>query len=424
MNPDPSTQWRSETKVLVSIGLAIFALFVVYLMRPVLPMLVMAALIAYVASPSIRFLNRRLRVPNGASVAITYLLASILVVILLFVLLPQAVRAANVVVQVDRAASIDAVRSWAEITLIRMRDNDLGILGVRFAMDPFVDPILQAIQEKASRGLPEPTSWPALSSSLVQSATGSVRFVLGLAGSAATGVASFLLMILASVYLSQDAYKLRDLLLNGLPPVYRPEVDGLLFKLGTIWNGFLKGQVALMVFTGGLIWLGATVLGLPGALALGVFSGLMELLPGLGATLAIIPAVLIAMTQGSDHLALGNGAFTLVVIGYYIAVQTVENVVAAPRLMSRAVRLHPLVVILGFVVGGLSFGILGALLATPVIASVKEIVSYLTLKIRGLPVDVVVPTPRSAPDSRRRAVALPRQGRGTSTQEEAPEVEE
>jgi predicted PurR-regulated permease PerM len=178
-----------------------------------------------------------------------------------------------------------------------------------------------------------------------------------------------------------------------------------------------------VVLTGVLIWLGATILGLPGAFALGVFSGLMELLPSLGATLAIIPAILIALTQGSDHLAVSNGVFTLIVIGYYIAVQQVENLVVAPRLVSRAVRLHPLVVILGFVVGGLSFGILGALLATPVIASVKEIVNYLTLKIRGLPVDLVVPTPRSASDSRRRASGLPRQDGVTPTQEGAPEVE-
>ena len=125
----------------------------------------------------------------------------------------------------------------------------------------------------------------------------------------------------------------------------------------------------------------------------------MELLPGLGATLAIIPAILIALTQGSNHLALSNGAFTLIVIGYYVAVQQIENIVVAPRLMRRAVRLHPLVVILGFIVGGLSFGVLGAILATPVIASVKEIVSYLYLKIRGLPVEVDLPTQPSNPGS-------------------------
>jgi predicted PurR-regulated permease PerM len=392
MNPDPNTQWRPETRYLVSIGLAVFALFVVYLMRPVLPSLVLAALIAFVASPSIRILTRRLRISRGAAVATTYLLASFLVLIILFVLLPQVVRSTNFVVQLDYAKSIEDVRSWAETALIRLRDNDVGILGVRIVMDPLVNPILQAIHNETAPALPEPTSWTALSSSLVQTLTSSVGFVVGVAGPIGTAAASLILIIPASVYLSQDAYKLRDLIVNSLPPTYQPEVDSLLFRLRNTWNNFARGQVSLMVFVGVLIWLGATILGLPGALALGIFSGLMELLPSLGSTLAIIPAILIALTQGSEHLALSNGVFTLIVIGYYVAVQQIENMVVVPRLMSRAVRLHPLVVILGFVVGGLSFGILGAILATPVIASVKEIVSYLCLKIRGLPVEVALPT--------------------------------
>jgi hypothetical protein len=74
--------------------------------------------------------------------------------------------------------------------------------------------------------------------------------------------------------------------------------------------------------------------------------------------------------------------------------------------MSKAVRLHPLVVILGFVVGGLSFGILGAILATPVIASVKAIVSYIHSKIRGLPVEGVRPT-MSSGSQQASSVALP-----------------
>ena len=147
MNPEPNTQWRLETKYLVSIGLAVFALFVVYLMRPVLPSLVVAALIAFVASPSIRFLTRRFKIPREAAVAITYLLASILVLIILFVLLPQVVRSANFLVRLDYGSLIDDVRSWAETTLIRLRDNDLGILGVKIVMDQLVDPILQSDPE-------------------------------------------------------------------------------------------------------------------------------------------------------------------------------------------------------------------------------------------------------------------------------------
>ena len=156
------------------------------------------------------------------------------------------------------------------------------------------------------------------------------------------------------------------------------------------------------------------ILGLPGALALGILAGILELLPNLGPILAVIPAIIIALTQGSTHFALSNWAFALIVIGFYVVVQQIENVVVVPRLMSRAVKLHPLVVLLGFFVGALSFGILGAILATPVIASVKEIVRYLYLKIRGLPVEVELPAQPSTSGS---------QQTQTTKQEEAPAVE-
>jgi predicted PurR-regulated permease PerM len=404
-------------------GLAAFALLVVYLMRPVLPALVLAALIAFVVSPSIRYLARRLRVPRGAAVAITYLLGSILVLTILFVLLPQGVRSTNLVVQLSYAESVEDVRLWAENALIRLRGNGLGILGVKIAMGPLVDPILQAIRNETTPALPEPSSWTGLFSSIGQTLTSSVGFVLGVAGSIGTAVATLFLIIPASIYFSQDAYKLRDLILDSLPAPYRPEVDSLLWRLRNTWIDFARGQVRLMVFVGVAIWLGTAILGLPGALALGIFSGLMDLLPSLGPTLAIIPAILIALTQGSEHLALSNGVFTLIVIAYYIAVQQVEAIVVAPRLMSRAVRLHPLLVILGIVVGGLSFGILGVILATPVIASVKEIVSYLYLKIRGLPVEVTLPTQRSAPDSKSRANTSHLEREATTSEEEASAAE-
>ena len=202
--------------------------------------------------------------------------------------------------------------------MIQLRDNDLRILGVKIVMDQIVDPILGAIQNVTPPAPPEPASLTALFSSLGQALTRSVGLVLGVAGSIGTGVASFLLMILASIYLSQDAYKIRDLIVNNLPPAYQPEIDSLLFRLRNAWNNFLRGQVVLMVFIGVFVWLGATILGLPGALALGILSGILELLPNLGPILAIIPAIIIALTQGSTHFALSNGVFTLIVIGFYV----------------------------------------------------------------------------------------------------------
>ncbi len=76
MNPEPNTEWRLETKYLVAVGLVIFALYVIHLMRSVLSLLVLASLIAMVANPTIRFLQLRLKIPRRGAVAITYLLAS------------------------------------------------------------------------------------------------------------------------------------------------------------------------------------------------------------------------------------------------------------------------------------------------------------------------------------------------------------
>jgi predicted PurR-regulated permease PerM len=399
MNSETNTQWRLETKYLVAVGLVIFALYILHLMRPVLPMLILASLIAMVASPTIRFLNQRLKVPRGAAVVITYLLAPLFILIISFLLIPQIVNAFNFLGHLDYAGLINNFRAWLERILIQLKEDGIQILGFKIVMDQIVEPILSAVQNAGSALSPAPSSLSTLFSSLGQALTTSLNMALGAAGSVVSGVASFLLMIVASIYICQDGYKLRELVVNSLPPAYQPEIESLLDRLNYTWNNYLKGEILLMVSIGAMVWLGNTILGLPGAFALGIFSGIMELLPNVGPTLAIIPAIIVALTQGSSHLAVTNWVFTLIVIAFYVAVQQIENLVIVPRLMSRAVKLHPLVLMVGIFVGALAFGILGAVLAAPVIASVKEIIRYLYMKIRSLPVELDIPVESSPFDS-------------------------
>jgi predicted PurR-regulated permease PerM len=109
----------------------------------------------------------------------------------------------------------------------------------------------------------------------------------------------------------------------------------------------------------------------------------MELIPNLGPFLAAVPAVIVALIQGSTYLGVNNLIFALIVVGLYILIQQLENTLIVPRILGEAVDLHPLVVMVGVVVGASAAGILGALLAAPVIASVREIASYLYAKILG-----------------------------------------
>ena len=107
----------------------------------------------------------------------------------------------------------------------------------------------------------------------------------------------------------------------------------------------------------------------------------MELIPNVGPTLAAIPAVMLALLFGSTHLAVSNLVFALIVVAFYVLVQLVENQFLVPNIMGDAVDLPPLVVLIGTLAGAGAFGIMGALLATPVIATGNLIFRYVYRKI-------------------------------------------
>jgi predicted PurR-regulated permease PerM len=181
-----------------------------------------------------------------------------------------------------------------------------------------------------------------------------------------------------------------------VPQLHRPEIAQLLSRLRRIWRAYFRGQLTLMLIIGLIIWMGGTALGLPGAFALAIIAGVMEIIPGLGPFLAAVPAVMVALIQGSTHLDVSHFIFALIVAGFYWGVQQIENNILVPRVLGEAVELHPLVVMVGVVVGASVGGILGALLAAPVIASTKAIVSYLYAKI--LDQDPFPPQTEEAPE--------------------------
>jgi predicted PurR-regulated permease PerM len=92
--------------------------------------------------------------------------------------------------------------------------------------------------------------------------------------------------------------------------------------------------------------------------------------------------VIVALIQGSASLPISNLAFAGVVILFYLLVQQVENNLIVPRVLGTALELSPLIVMTGIVVGASVSGILGALLATPVIATGLEVLHYINRKMQ------------------------------------------
>ncbi|MCB0184142.1 MAG: AI-2E family transporter, partial [Caldilineaceae bacterium] len=186
----------------------------------------------------------------------------------------------------------------------------------------------------------------------------------------------------------KDAPKIRSYVQGLFPPSYQPEFGELLRRISRIWQAFFRGQILLCLIIGVSTWLSLELAGMPGALILGAVAGALEIVPNLGPTLAMIPAVIVALIQGSDVLGpmgIDNVSFALITVGIYFLIQQLENNIIVPRVIGDSVNLHPIIVICGVVVGFSVGGVLGAFLAAPVIASMRVIGGYIHAKLLDYP---------------------------------------
>jgi predicted PurR-regulated permease PerM len=199
---------------------------------------------------------------------------------------------------------------------------------------------------------------------------------------------TFVLTFFLSMYLTKDAPLIRTYVQGLFPRAYQTELGGLLTGVGQIWQSFFRGQIALCITVGAITGLALQIIGMPGALILGIVAGALEIIPSLGPTLAMIPAVIVALIQGSDVLdvyGISNFGFALITLAVYFIIQQLENSIIVPRVIGSSVNLHPVVVICGVVVGYHVAGIGGAFLAAPIIASFRVLGSYLHAKLLDYP---------------------------------------
>ena len=393
-----STKWSKQTRTIVGVGLVIFGLALLWISRSVLAMIILAALIAFLLNPIIHLFQRRLRFPRGAAVATTYILAGLVVLLAPLIFLPPVIEGLNYLADIDYQLLVENVVGWIEGSLITLRDVDVQVIGLRVNLEPLAQPALDFLQANEPEVAISMPSFDNLVNSVWSGITVTLGVATNLAGSVFSGLFTVIIMILSAIYISLGADKYHEHFMKVVPPLYQDEVDRLLNRLGFIWQAYLRGQLKLMLIIGVVTWGGLYILGVPGAFILGVIAGLMELIPNLGPILAAIPAVIVALLQGSTHLDVNNLAFALIIIGFYVLVQQFENTFVVPRVLGHAVELPALVVILGVWIGASVWGILGALLAAPVIASGREIVWFLYMKVLGE--DPFPPTPIPKPEPR------------------------
>ncbi len=255
------------------------------------------------------------------------------------------------------------------------------VLGVSVDMTEVTTPINEWLSETPSEGTGSggiKIDAEALQN-LLGGAFNSIRTVTGLVTAA---VVSALITVVIAVYLNADSRRLYRWLQRTVPPGYERDGAMLADRTGAIWRGYIYGQLINSFITGLMVFAVLAIVGVQGAFLMGVIMMLFNMIPTFGPIIAAFPGILAALVGGSTRWPdMNNFLFALIVAGIYVVVVQAQANIIAPKVMGRAVRLSPVIIIVSLIVGFNVAGLIGSLLAVPVVATIKEFVSYLYAKV-------------------------------------------
>ena len=193
--------------------------------------------------------------------------------------------------------------------------------------------------------------------------TGAAGNVFGTAVNIFGGIFSFLVVLVISIYLVVQDKGIKNLIESVTPDDNKPYVLNLVERIQGKLGAWLRGQLLLMLIIGILVFIGLALLNIKFALTLALIAALLEIVPYIGPILGAAPAVVFAFAQ-SPFLA-------LVVIALFIFIHQLENYLITPVVMKKTVGLNPLVVIIFIIIGGKLAGMLGVIIAVPLVAALS-----------------------------------------------------
>jgi predicted PurR-regulated permease PerM len=353
-------------------------LFIVLLwfIRSVIEPLIIAAFIAYLINPVVNVLTRRTRWSRPVAVNLVYF-----VTLLVLVGTPASLTS----LFFDESSQVIKDLLGIFNQLIVWLEKPVGLPGFPIDFGQLANRLTQF----------RATFLSTLPDQLIQ-----------LLGKTSLG-AVWVVVILVAVYLFLAEWpRLREGVIGSFPEKYSPEPNELYQRVRKIWMNYLRGQILLMLIVGVAFTIAWTVLGIPGALVLGVIAGFLTLIPDVGPFVAAMLAVGVALLEGSNWSWMPASHFVdgLIVLAVYLLLITIKNFWVRPVIMGRSVQMHEALVLISILMATVLWGLLGALIIVPVLASLVIIVDYLRRRILGLsPFPSVEPfvaqaTPPSGPE--------------------------
>ncbi|MED1792483.1 AI-2E family transporter [Brevibacillus nitrificans] len=314
-----------------------------HLLEEVLVPVLVGLIIAYLLHPIVQLLERR-RVPRLMAVLLIYgsfvLIIAIAVVNAIPIFTKQLVELSD-----DLPRLSEWYYKW-------MSEWEAHKYFLPDSISHGVDRVILQSHENMSRSVTQ----------LVNNARNSIGKVLAYA------VVPFI-----AFYLLKDMKQLHEAGMSVVPRAYRKQVLAVLRDINESLGNYIHGQMTVAIIVGVFAYLGYWLVGMPYPFVLAAFVCLTNIIPYIGPLIGAAPAVVVALTISTKML--------LLVLLINIVIQVVEGNILSPNIVGRSLHLHPLLIIMALLAGEAIGGIIGLIVAVPVLAVCKVIISRVALML-------------------------------------------
>lgn len=319
--------------------------FFVELLKIISPLFI-GIVIAWLFNPLMKFFSKK-GIRRGLGAAIIYIALSAIIFLLIKAIIPLMFEQINDLVSTI-PSTLKGIVNWISDLFNKASNNsNVDLTSVK----------TEIISKIENYGMNIASSLPEVMVNTVKSFfSGIGTFLIG-------AIIGFFLLI---------SFDGTDKVMEFLPDKIHNNVTSLFSKIEDSLRRYVQGTLTLSTLVFVVSTIGFMISGLKSALLFGLFCGITNIIPYVGPYLGAAPALIVGFSQGTP---IGIGVLITVVI-----VQTIEGNILNPIVMSKTMKLHPVTIIIGLLVFEHFWGILGMILATPIIATIKVIFEYFNEK--------------------------------------------
>jgi predicted PurR-regulated permease PerM len=341
---------RNIVRIVLVIVCVLFVLYLLYLLRKPIGWILVSIFLAVALSPVVNRLNQRMK--RGFAIALTYIGLLLVPILLIALIVPPLITEANNFAENVPQYADDVTEFVNDNQRLRELNEDYDITG--------------KLEEEAGK-LPQ----------RLGGAAGTLRDIgFGIVNS----IFALLTILVLTAFLLGSGPRWRDQILASRPPQQRARLRRSLEHMASAVSGYVAGALTIATIAGIATFIVLSILGVPFSGPLAVMAGLASLIPLVGATIA---AVLIGVVTLFEDFPTTTIIWTVWAIVY----QQLENNLIQPQIQKRTVNVHPFITIVAVLFGGTLLGVLGAIVAIPLAASIqilfREYVDLRTMSLKN-----------------------------------------